>query len=199
MKRIVLCEGKRDVKFVKCFYAHRSSDTDVATFLAEQVEYSRLKNRETSAIRNFLEPRNPYHVLAKSENGKPDLKRIFVKLVNHLLGRDVHLCLLIDLDGTSDVDDLFAELHRRVQDNYEGRNFGIQQADVIDTTEDQIAVCGQLTTQTSVRGEFDVLAFRTNLEDAAAIRDEDSEAAEETKLREFVTEDRGSAPTARVL
>ena len=55
------------------------------TFYGEDVSDEPLKNRESTAIRNFLERRTPYDVLAKSENGKSRLKRVFARLVKFLV------------------------------------------------------------------------------------------------------------------
>lgn len=198
MKQVVLAEGKRDVKLVEQYYERQSEDVRVKRFIGEEVEHSRLKNEESEAITNFLERRNPYQVLAKSENGKPDLKRVFTKLVNTLLHRNLDLCLLVDLD-TRSYDRLIADLDERVRSNYSGNTFEISRVELIDESSAQLAARNQLIDDGRTVGTFTVLAFRSNLEKAANVADEDSEAAEAEKLRKFLADSRRSSPMRQVL
>ncbi len=198
MKQVVLSEGKRDVELVRCYYEQFHGDKRMKTFVGEQVEYSELKNRESNAIENFLEPRNPYDVLAKSENGKPDLKMIFTKMIRYLSSRGVQVCLLIDLDG-NDHGELIRDLHERVRTNYEGSNLEVRHDERIDRSSAQIATRNHLLEDGDVRGAFDVVAFHSDLETALEIGNDDSDDVEGRKLREFVSDDRHASPLHRVL
>lgn len=198
MKRVVLSEGKRDVSLVEQYCELVDSDVRVKTFVGEEVAHSRLKNEESEAIRNFLEPRNPYQVLAKSENGKPDLVKAFVKLANFLVSRDVEVCLLIDLDGT-DLGDLIDELDTKVRSNYDGRDFAIERDSVLDRSDALVAARSCLRSGDDVVGTFEVLAFRSDLECAANIDSEDPWETQEDKLCEFIEDQHRSSPLRRVL
>lgn len=199
MKQVVLSEGKWDVKLVSYYYEQFHSDLLVDTFIGEEIPYSDLKNQESNAIENFLEPRNPYDVLVKSENGKSDLKLIFVKLVRYLLGQDVQVCLLIDLDG-GDHDRLLRELDEQVRSNYDGRECEIVSQEPLAKSPVQVCSRNRLLEDGSVRGEFDVVAFRHTLDTAADIdKETDSDEVKERKLREFVTDDHHASPLHTVL
>lgn len=197
MKRVVMSEGKHDIAFVEQFLQQRSGEFMVDTFVGEDVEHSRQKNAESDCIRNFLERRNPYDVLVKSENGKPDLKRVFVKLVNFLVDLDAEVCLLIDLDSRS-LGALIDDLDAGVRTNYDGKDYAIEHAETVVRTETQIAARGRLLSDGEPQGEFDVLAFRSCLEDAAAIEDDDSPEAIEDKLADFVQDASATAPIREI-
>lgn len=198
MKRVVLSEGKRDVSLVEQHCDLIESEIEVTTFVGEEVAHSRLKNEESEQIRNFLEPRNPYQVLAKSENGKPDLIRAFVKLANFLLSRDVRVCLLIDLDG-DDLGDLIGELDERVRDNYDGREFAIERDATLERSDALVAARSRLRSGGDEVGTFEVVAFRSDLEDATDIHADDSWDTQTDKLCEFIEDRRRSSPLHRVL
>jgi 5S rRNA maturation endonuclease (ribonuclease M5) len=198
MDRVVLCEGKRDVKLVEKFYERERSGVEVGTFLGEEVAHSELKNRESATFRNFLERRNPNDVLAKSENGVTNLERLFAKLARHFLKqRSVQVCVLIDLDKknydhlnhASEMDkyrELLNDLDERVRGNYSGSNLRVERDGVHRRSSAQIAGEAILHSERDEIGSFDVLAFRSDLEDAAEILDGDSAEIEDGKLREFL-------------
>lgn len=199
MDRVVLCEGKRDVRLVEKFYELERSGVEVGTFLGEEEAHWDLKNRESDAFRNFLERRNPNGVLAKSENGVTNLERLFAKLARHFLKqRNVRVCVLVDLDKknydhlsyASEVDkyrELLADLDARVRGNYSGSDLRIERESLYRKSSAQIAGEATLHSERGEIGAFDVLAFRSDLEDAAEILDGDSSETEDGKLREFLS------------
>lgn len=198
MDRVVLCEGKRDVKFVETFYELERDGVDVKRFLGEEIGHSELKNHDSNAVRNFTDRRNPYDALVKSENGVTDLERVFVKLARFLLQKpDFRVCFLIDLDkknydhldyasDTRKYRELLDGLDERVRDNYRGSNLRIERDGLHRKSSAQIAGEATLRSDGGEIGTFDVLAFRSDLEDAAEILDGDSTAVEEDKLVEFL-------------
>ena len=198
MKRVVMCEGKRDVTFVERYYDTRPGETLVTTFIGETVKHSRLKNEESESIANFLERRNPYDVLAKSENGKQDLKMAFTKLVNHLVRQPIELCLLIDLDDRS-YPQLIDDLDTRVRDNYDGRTLGVTHQERLDRTPELLVTSSRLEANEEPVGEFSILAFQSCLEDAAAIEDGDCRETESQKLDRLLADDRLTTLLAHAL
>ena len=192
---IVLCEGKRDVRLVESFYTERRRDVSVTRFLGETVEHSRQKNVESRAIRNFIEPYNPYDVLVKSEEGDDTLLPLFVKLVDHLIRIDPKPCLLIDLDTAPDESradtyrTLIENVNERVSDNYSGKCYGVETVDRLSRSRELLATRCHLTDSDGVRGEFSVLAFHTNLEDAVETGGHHSEERQGEQLQAFVTSD----------
>lgn len=203
MKLVVLTEGKRDVKLVEQFYELSGRDIRIDKFIGEDVEYSRLKNQESQSIRNFLENRNPYDVLAKSENGKTDLKRVFIKLINFLISTEADVCLLIDLDtsnhrGADSHRELVDELDERVSSNYEGQDLSISWQGFVRRNNALSASENQFYVNDHCRGDFNILAFHSSLENEVDITGEESEGEEQQKLREFVQDDLRSEPLRHV-
>lgn len=201
MKQIVLSEGRRDVRLVELFYEEINPGVSFDTFHAEAVPSGEWKFQETQKIRNFIESRNPYDVLAKSENGKQSLLTMVVKLINFLVSRDsLSLTVLIDLDG-GDVDALIDLFDARVRRNYAGQALGVRSVGRIDQSPVQVAHRAELigVDDSTPRGDFDIIAFRHALEFAVDIDGEEVIAEERDKLRSFVTDDRVSGPMRSVL
>ena len=156
-------------------------------------------NDESEKIRNFLERRNPYDVLAKSENGRQNLERVFTKLIRFLAGRDLAVTVLIDLDNNS-LDELVRNLDTRVEDN-EGRTLGVRTTDRPVRSRAQVGVVAALySAEDNTRLDtFEILAFRDCLEAAAGIDGSDDGSTEDSKLREFVGDERATAPMRDLL
>lgn len=200
MKRLVLSEGRRDIRLVGLFYEEISPDTCIDTFYGEDVSYDRLKSHESKAIRNFLERRNPYHVLVKSENGKPNLKRVFIKLIRFLVTSDVRVVLLIDLDG-DEFDALIDDLDTRVEDTYQGSQLGVKEVEKIDHSHEMLASRLELYSKSNGdrHGCFKLLAFYNDLETASGIDESNGGSSEEQKLRHLVTDKQVCGPMRSVL
>ena len=200
MKKLVLSEGKRDVRLVEVFYEELATEVRVDTFYGEEVAYQRLKNQESDKIQNFAERRNPYDVLAKSEGGKPDLKRVFTKLVKPLARWDVTVTLLIDLDGNG-LKALIDDLDTSIADNYRGNEFGFQEIERLGRSRQLIATQTELYSKRdeSRHGTFELVAFHEDLETVADIQKSDDDDTENEKLREFVADDHATAPMRDVL
>ncbi len=209
-QRVVLCEGKRDVRLVEKFYELEYSDVDVDQFIAEDVDHQRLRNFERRKLQNFTERRNPYDVLVKSENGIDNLETQFVGLCQYLLKPpEYRLCLLTDLDkkdydrlthgsDSSKYREMLQELDKRVQSVHSGREYRIEWTDPDTKTRVQVAGEATLHGRQGPVGDFDVLAFRSDLEDASDIRDNDGDEIESDKLRSFLSS-RESRAMTRVL
>lgn len=208
MDRVVLCEGKRDVKLIEQYYEQSQGSPELNRVHGENIDHSNLKNRESDAVRNFTERRNPYDILVKSENGVPNLKRLFVKIADFLMKQpEFRVCLLIDLDekGYDHLDhtsntrryrELLSELDTRVGDNYQGKDLKIQQDSIHTRSSVQIAGEATLRSAQGPVGSFDVLAFHSDLEDAAGISDGD-EITEDERLGNFLNSD-ASDPMERI-
>jgi len=195
--RVVLCEGPRDVRLLERFH-DRDRHCSCDTFYGKNHSADDLKNFESNELKRFTGRRNRDDVFLKSEGGLPDLKPLFARLVKPLFHTfEVAVCLVVDLDkedydrwdglaGRERYHDLLGDLDERVDGIYT-RNCGV--------THDQFYRKGQYTfaaqaTFTHDRyqpASFDVLAFRSSLEDAAEITGEDDED-EAAKLDTFLTE-----------
>ncbi|WP_373189266.1 hypothetical protein [Halolamina sp.] len=186
MKRIVLSEGKRDVFLVEQFFERIGRNVEIDTFHASEVAKEEVKGQETRKIQNFMERRNPYDLLVKSEGGKPDLKRIFTKLIRSLSAREMGFVLLIDLDNRP-LSALFDELNQKVRGNYDGNEYGIEMTEKIGEDTDIIAAEALFfAVDDSTTSSFDVLAFKKDLEHAAGIPSPDD--TDEERINELLTE-----------
>lgn len=198
MKRIVLSEGKRDVALVENFYALSEPDIKVDTFIGEEKQYSRLKSQETDKIRNFLEPRNPYQVLAKSENGKEDLKLVFIKLANFLCKFDADVCIVIDLDG-GEYNALIAELDERVHNNFRGKRLGVDHSETIQRNTDMRATILSIHSDGSPMKSIEMISFHSNLEEVVGLKKDETDEEETEIIQEFLKNRCQVQPVTQVL
>lgn len=171
MKQIVLCEGKHDVHLVSYFFEKQTGSYKVKEFLGEEID-SPIPGEESRQITNFQERRNPYHVLAKSDNGKQELEKVFSVLVNQLLRIGPEIIVLVDLDGGS-LKTFVDGLNERIRGRHDRLELGTHE--VTERNEDMVAgVCEVLTTNGKKKGEFQIVAFEQTLERVANVsRDDD--------------------------
>jgi hypothetical protein len=196
---------------VETYYEEVTHSVAVDSFVADDHQRTSLKSVESNTIKRFLDRRNRDDVLVKSEGGIPDLKWLFVKLSRALFRLwDVDVCLVVDLDeadhdrwsGQSDDDryhDLVEELDERIGDNYDGATFGVEHGEFHARSGAQIAGRATFCDGSTPVEPFDLLAFRSDLEDAAGIdTEEDDDDTQREKLRSFVDEGT-AAPMHEVL
>lgn len=185
MKQIVLCEGKHDVHLVSSFFEERDGNYRVKEFLGEEIE-SPVPSAESRQITNFQEKRNPNHVLAKSDNGKQELEKVFAKLVNQLLRIDPEITVLADLDG-GNLENFVDGLNERVCGRHDRLELGTHE--VTKRNDDMVtAVCEVLSTNGKRRGEFRIVAFEQTLERVADVsRDEEFDTRTE-QIEAFLKE-----------
>jgi hypothetical protein len=171
MKQLVLSEGVHDVLLVECFYESEFPSSELKPVYAEELEFNDLtdlQGQETKKIKNFLQRYNPYDVLVKSENGKPNLIQVFVKTVNFLAAAELELCLLIDLDGES-MSSLLATLDEKARGTYSSADLRISQSGNIHSNEHMEVVEAELHDDDDVRDDFKITAFADSFEIAAEI------------------------------
>ena len=186
-KRIVLSEGKNDVHLVSSFYKECDRALEVKKFIGEELGPS-LRSEESQAIRSFQEPRSPYHVLAKSENGKPNLKKVFAGLVNQLIDAEPEVFVLVDLDGGR-LDGFVADLDEQIQSRHNGR-IELETPDVTERNGDMVgATCEVVTATGKTKGEFHLIAFEQTLEQVASTSREEDRKVQEEKIEYLLKED----------
>lgn len=170
MRKIVFSEGRNDVRFACKFFNNNAQNPTIDTFVAEEFHHDVWRREEDEKIRSFLERWSPYDVLLKSENGKENLKEIFVSLSGRLATEDVEKYLLVDLDGT-EVDALVSELDERMRQRFEGH--GLRIADVETVARNSYIVATEAGLQADAgptpRTGFTVVAFRSSLESVADV------------------------------
>lgn len=177
-KRIVLSEGKNDVHLVSSFFSECDRTLEVKEFIGEEIGPS-LRTEESEAIRNFREPRSPYDLLVKSENGKPNLKKVFAGLVNQLMEIEPEVFVLVDLDGGR-LNGFVEDLDEQVQTRHNGR-IELGTPEIKERNGDLVAgTCDVRTAMGRTKGEFHLVAFRQTLEQVAdTSREEEREVREE--------------------
>lgn len=188
MKHIVLCEGKHDVHLVSSFFEERSGSFKIKKVLGEEIQSS-MRGEESKQIANFREKRNPYHVLAKSDNGKEELEKVFSVVVNQLLRIDPEITVLVDLDGGR-LKNFVDGLDERIYGRHDRLELGTHE--VIERNDDMVAAdCEVLTTAGKKKGEFQIVAFRQTLERVADVsRDDDVDIEVRRKeIEQFIKED----------
>lgn len=187
MKQVVLCEGKHDVHLISSFFKERSGSYEINEFLGEEIE-SAIPGAESRQIKNFQEPRNPNHVLAKSDNGKQELEKVFSTLVNQLLRINPEVTVVVDLDGGS-LQTFVNGLDERIRTRHDRLELGGHK--VTERNGDMLAaVCEVLTTKGKKRGEFQIVAFEQTLERVADVpRDDVDIERRREKIDQYLEED----------
>ncbi|WP_128476503.1 hypothetical protein [Halorussus pelagicus] len=185
MKQIVLCEGKHDVHLISSFFEQRDGNFEVKKVIGEELD-SPIQGEESRQITNFQERRNPYHVLAKSDNGKQELEKVFAALVNQLLRIGPEVVVLVDLDGGS-LQRFVDGLDERIRGSHDRIELG--QHEVSRRNDDMVAaVCEVLKRDGSRKGAFKIVAFEQTLERVADVsRDEEIDARRD-QIEEFLEE-----------
>lgn len=188
MKQVVLCEGKHDVHLVSSFFEERSGSFKIKKVLGEEIQSS-MRGEESKQLSNFREKRNPYHVLAKSDNGKEELEKVFSVVVNQLLRIDPEITILVDLDGGR-LQTFVDGLDERICGRHDRLELGTHE--VTEQNDDMVAaVCKVLTTAGKKKGEFQIVAFEQTLERVADVsRDDDVDIeARREQIEQFLEED----------
>lgn len=185
MKHVVLCEGKHDVHLISSFFGKRSGSFEVKEVLGEEIQSS-MRGEESQQIANFREKRNPYHVLAKSDNGKQELEKVFSVVVNQLLRIDPEITILVDLDG-GDLETFVDGLDERICTRHDRLELG--PPEVTERNDDMVAgVCKVLTTSGKKKGEFQIVAFEQTLERVADVSHNDESDEWEAEIEDFLEE-----------
>ena len=196
--RVVLCEGRRDVRLLERFH-DRERQCSYDTFYGGNHTADDLKNFESNRLQQFTGRRNADDVFLKSEGGLAELKPLFARLARALFHTfEVAVCLLVDLDrddhdrwddpaGVERYHDLLSDLDERVGDIH-SVDCGVEHDQFRLRGEALLAAQATFTHDRYAPASFDVLAFRSSLEDAAGITDEDDAETERVKVDTFLTE-----------
>lgn len=188
MKQILLSEGKHDVHLISYFFEKRDGNFEITKFIGEEEE-SPIQGKESREIKNFQERRNPYDVLAKSENGKPDLKQVFSSLLNQLMGIDPEIIFFVDLDG-GNLDSFLTKLDEQIQGRHSARGIKLGSHRVAKKNTDMVAAdCEVLTENGQTKGEFRIVAFRQTLERVAGVSRDDETNEWKAGIEAFLEEE----------
>lgn len=188
MKQIVLSEGKNDVHLISVFFKNRCGTFEVKKFHGEDAD-GHIQAEESQEIKNFRERRNPYHVLAKSENGKPNLKKIFAALVSQLMRIDPEIIILVDLDGGS-LRGFMNDLDEQVQERHSGKGVKLGDHSIVKRNTDMVAAeCEVLTGDGKRKGTFQILAFQQTLERVAGVSHDEEIEERKEQIEEFLEKD----------
>ena len=165
-----------------------AGDFRVKEFYGEHLGPS-LRTEESQEIQNFRERRNPYHVLVKSENGKPNLKKVFAALVDQLLRIEPQIVFLVDLDG-GNLRSLVSDLNEQIQQRHSGRELKIGEYAIEKQDRDMVsATCEVLTRTGNLKGTFDIVAFKQTFERVAEISRDDEPDVRKRQIKEFLEDE----------
>lgn len=191
MKRIIFAEGKNDIRLLKEIVDHGRASYQVDDFIGEEI-VSNVGGEESRAIRSFVQRRNPYHIFLKSEGGKPELKRLFSRMMPQLYDQEVTYPLLIDLDGGSfegikdDLNQRCSRITADLQLEIEQRTISNAHLTGYDCSVNLNGEC---------RDCFPVLCFEHSMETAAGIdKGQDSLETQTEKILRLSREDLVSGP-----
>ena len=205
---VVLCEGKRDVRLLARFYSRANRSVSIDRFCAENYFASELEDIESNRLHRFTERRNRDDVFLKSEAGIENLKPLFAQLAPMLFHRkEVAVCLVVDLDkkdhnrwegpaGRDRYHSILSDFDERVDDIHTG-DCGVEHTEFHRKTRTMFVGRATFWYDGYAPAPFDVLAFRSSLEDAAGIEDEDDDDEETEKLDQFLR--KNGEPFERVL
>lgn len=191
MRSVFLCEGKTDVALVDKFVEQLDDDFECDLFHGETVEHSRLRNRESEEIRDFIRSYryHPFDVLAKSENGRENLTANVAHFSESIVEWDVQFHLLIDLDNDDDLDALFSELTKSIRSRHT-RPPEFRDRRTLYRTDELVAARIELTIRDGVvADEIGVVAFDPDLEEVAGITEEDGDDEQARKLDRLLARD----------
>lgn len=190
MKRVVLCEGKDDAHLVATLYENADETYCVKPLHGEDIERD-MEAVESDELANFQEPRNPYHLLVKSENNKTNVKRVFVETLSPLVKGDPRAVLFVDLDG-GPLENFVTDLDRDIQQRRRARELRIARHEVTVENDDMLAATCAVENPRQRLGTFDLLAFRYRPENVVGIGDSSSverdELVERLLARDHITD-----------
>ena len=173
--------------FLSYFFEKRSGNFEIKRFIGENAD-GQIRHEETTEIKNFRERRNPYHVLAKSANGKSNLKQVFAALVNQLMRIDPEIVVLVDLDGGS-LREFVNDLDEQVRTQHSGRGTELGAPSITERNGDMVAaICEVLKGNGTRNGEFRIVAFKQTLERVADVSKDEELDTRQAQIEEFLEE-----------
>ena len=194
MKRLFLSEGMNDTDFLSFFIEENYPSLKYDRLDISNDDGGSIVPEESEKIRRFRESRNDYEVLIKSEGGDENLVTVLGSKLPELLRGDLELFILIDLDG-EDIRTRITQFQHELQPHSPGRSYSLScEEEILKTTFLQTHVV-KVSCGGRYAGEFKLLAFREDLEDAAEITGDEEERDEvEGKLEDILERNQITKP-----
>lgn len=168
MKKVFLSEGRNDTDFLSIFLDENCRSLSYDRLDIENPEGSSVIPKETEKLRRFRESRNEDDVLIKSEGGDENLVTVLGSELLDLVGNDLDLCVLIDLDG-NDVSDRITQFEEKLQPHSPGNQISVCHEETLSSTTFIQAHIAKVLVDSNYIGEFHLLTFTDDLEEVANI------------------------------
>jgi len=187
VKKVILCEGKRDNLFVEGLF-NRLKIPEYNRKIFDHKEnhaFSDIKHRETNFLRSFYENSSPYKIVSKSEAGKEKVLRIYPEFFESLANNVGATFLMVDLGG-GELNSFISQLEEKII-GFLGRKIDVK-TEVIESNQYIIASKSFVSMRKDSKhiGEFYTLAFKSSLEDVAGIDDNEDSAIKEKKIKRLL-------------
>lgn len=156
----------------------------VVPFRAEEIDPNDRFPRETKKIRTFINRHGDDALLVKSEQGKPELKEVFVSFLNELVEKRAFFALLIDLDG-KDHTNVISDLNSMVQERYPAKS-GISVLKGPTSHPDFIRCRCEVSLGGEYSDTFGIVAFLDSLESTVGIQQDDQREICRQKIHDYI-------------
>lgn len=197
MKRLFLSEGSNDTTFLSLFIKEHYPMLDTDRLDISNGDSGSMMYKESKKIREFKDPRDDHEVLIKSENGDENLVRFLGSKIPDLLRMDLDFYVLIDLDG-KDIASRLTQFENKLQPHSPGKSFDISCGREIVKTHYMESYVVNVQIDRRDIGNFNLLAFCEDLEDAADIgEDESDQDIIEDKISDILERNQITAPVKR--
>ncbi|WP_143420672.1 hypothetical protein [Halorubrum ezzemoulense] len=150
--------------------------------------------KESEKIRRFSESRNDYRVLIKSEGGDENLISVLGSKLPELLGSNFELFILIDLDG-EDINSRITQFEDELETHTPGKSYSLSCEEEILSTHFLETHVIKVECGSRYVGEFKMIAFCEDLEDAANITGNEADRDEvENKIDDILERSQITTP-----
>ena len=198
MKKVFLSEGRNDTDFLSIFLDENFRSLSYDRLDIESAEGNSIIPKETEKIRRFREPRNGDDVLIKSEGGDKNLVTVLGSELPDLVGNDLDLCVLIDLDG-NDVSDRITQFEESLQPHSPGNKISVCHKETLLSTTFIQAHVAKVLIDGKYIGEFDLLTFTEDLEEVADITGNENRSTVKEKIGGILQRNQVSKPVKIVV
>jgi hypothetical protein len=197
-RRVVISEGERDTTFLEAVVDHYANQYDVKCIDIGSEPADALYRRESNELAKFDAMRVD-DVLLKSEGGRPNLEKVFPRLVGDLNKIDAELTLLFDLDG-DDLSTFVDTVREKLEGRTAGRETRLSPSSDLDRYHHLVAREFSLSVDGRHVVDLGLLAFHDSLEAVADIdKERDSRETMDEKVRNLVHDEKIREPVVRTI
>lgn len=193
MKKVFLSEGRNDTDFLSIFLDENCRSLSYDRFDIDNAEGNSIIPKESEKTRRFREPRNQDDVLIKSEGGDENLVTVLGSELPNLVGNDLDLCVLIDLDG-KDVSERITQFEEKLQPHTPGNKISVCHKDTLVSTTFIQAHVAKVLIDGKYIGQFDLLTFTEDLEEVADITGTENRDTIKEKIGDILERNQVSKP-----